>query len=50
MIKLGPDNIKMREYIYSLIDLSNAKTVLDVGYGYGYDLWRNNVYLCRQEG
>lgn len=40
MIKLGSDNIRMREYIYSLLDLSNAKAILDIGCGYGYDLWR----------
>jgi len=36
--KESPDNIKLRKYLYSLIDLGQPKTVLDLGCGDGYDL------------
>ena len=38
MSKESPDNIKLRKYLYSLIDLGQPKTVLDLGCGDGYDL------------
>ncbi|KPJ72690.1 hypothetical protein AMJ52_05545 [candidate division TA06 bacterium DG_78] len=38
MKKLGPDDIKIRSYIYSLIDTARAKAILDIGCGDGYDL------------
>lgn len=40
MKERAPDNVRMREYIYSLIDIANTKAVLDIGCGDGYDLWR----------
>jgi len=36
----GPDTIKMRKYIYSLLDLRKASSLLDIGCGDGYDLHR----------
>ena len=38
MFELGPDNIKMRQYIYSFLDLAGAKAIIGIGCGYGYDL------------
>jgi ubiquinone/menaquinone biosynthesis C-methylase UbiE len=35
---IGPDAQQMRTYLYSLIDWSQARAVLDVGCGNGYDL------------
>lgn len=37
---MGPDNLAMREYIYSLIDPAGVKAVLDIGCGNGHDLIR----------
>jgi len=36
--KLGPDDLKMREFIYSLIDITSARSILDLGCGDGLDL------------
>ena len=30
MEQLGPDNVKMRNYIYSLIDFAKVKSILDI--------------------
>ncbi len=38
MIEPGADDIKVRQYIYSLIDITSAKSILDIGCGTGYDL------------
>jgi SAM-dependent methyltransferase len=38
MRELGPDSIEMREHLYTLIDWSGVKAVLDVGCGDGFDL------------
>lgn len=38
MEQLGPNNVKMRNYIYSLIDFTEVKSILDIGCGDGYDL------------
>ena len=40
MKERSPDNIRVREYIYSLMDIDNAKAILDIGCGDGYDLWQ----------
>lgn len=40
LFELGPDSIAMREYIYSLLDLSRTEAILDIGCGNGYDLLR----------
>ena len=39
-MQIGPDNLAMREYIYSLIDPAGVKSVLDIGCGVGEDLLR----------
>ena len=36
----GADTVKMREYVYTLLDLRNAAALLDIGCGDGYDLHR----------
>ncbi len=33
-----PDDLKMRDWIYSLVDLSHAQAILDAGCGDGFDL------------
>lgn len=38
LFELGLENIKMREHIYSLLDLPRAEVILDIGCGYGHDL------------
>jgi len=40
MTPCGANNIKMREYVYSLLDLRKAAALLDIGCGDGYDLHR----------
>lgn len=40
MFELGPDNIMMREHIYSHLDLCQAEAILNIGCGHGYDLLR----------
>lgn len=37
---MDPSNVKMREFIYSLIHVKPAMSVLDLGCGTGYDLGR----------
>ncbi|MGO4547846.1 methyltransferase domain-containing protein [Paenibacillus sp. 2TAB23] len=37
---MDPNNIRMREFIYSLIDIKPNITILDLGCGQGYDLSR----------
>jgi ubiquinone/menaquinone biosynthesis C-methylase UbiE len=37
---MDPNNQKMREFIYSLITIKSGMTVLDLGCGQGYDLFR----------
>ncbi len=42
---IGPDAAEMRQFILSLIDWSNARNVLDIGCGAGYDLYKAGEYL-----
>lgn len=38
MERLGSNNLKMRNYVYSLIDFTEVQSILDIGCGDGYDL------------
>ncbi|CAM4524866.1 ubiquinone/menaquinone biosynthesis C-methylase UbiE [Paenibacillus endophyticus] len=42
---MDPNNIRMREFIYSLIDIKPNITILDLGCGQGYDLFRISELL-----
>ncbi|MFC5528309.1 methyltransferase domain-containing protein [Cohnella yongneupensis] len=37
---MDPNNVRMREFIYSLITINPKLTILDLGCGQGYDLFR----------